>query len=211
MNTDNLKAKDYPYYKKPVTIDTIEKGKLEELEKKIAVKLVDVSIASRDNPKSVPIPRVLCEIMDLFRTLLSQAREEERKWFKEIVKANMQTKEEAEVAQSIGCDTNCVLDGICNVIDNTKLSTLASEEKEKYMKYRKKPVVIEAEQWKEPQGNHPLGEPDRLGVYAEGNTFYINTLEGRHIVTPNDWIITGVKGETYPCKPDIFEKTYEKV
>ena len=38
---------------------------------------------------------------------------------------------------------------------------------------------------------------------------WIDTLEGGHIVCPADWIITGVKGEVYPCKPDIFEMTYE--
>ena len=40
---------------------------------------------------------------------------------------------------------------------------------------------------------------------------WIDTLEGGHIVCPGDWIITGVAGERYPCKPDIFEATYEKV
>ena len=40
---------------------------------------------------------------------------------------------------------------------------------------------------------------------------WIDTLEGGHIVCPGDWIITGVKGEYYPCKPDIFEQTYEPV
>ena len=40
---------------------------------------------------------------------------------------------------------------------------------------------------------------------------WIDTLEGGHNVCPGDWIITGVHGENYPCKPDIFEKTYEKV
>jgi hypothetical protein len=40
---------------------------------------------------------------------------------------------------------------------------------------------------------------------------WIETLEGGHIVCPGDYIITGVKGERYPCKPDIFEATYEKV
>lgn len=48
-----------------------------------------------------------------------------------------------------------------------------------------------------------------------GKTFYrhgwIDTLEGGHIVCPSDWVITGVKGELYPCKPDIFEMTYEEV
>lgn len=38
---------------------------------------------------------------------------------------------------------------------------------------------------------------------------WIDTLEGGHIVCPGDWVITGVKGERYPCKPDIFEQTYE--
>ena len=40
---------------------------------------------------------------------------------------------------------------------------------------------------------------------------WINTLEGGHIVCPGDYIITGVRGERYPCKPDIFEETYEEV
>jgi hypothetical protein len=44
-------------------------------------------------------------------------------------------------------------------------------------------------------------------MHAHG---WIDTLEGGHVVCPGDWIITGVKGEHYPCKPDIFEMTYEK-
>lgn len=40
---------------------------------------------------------------------------------------------------------------------------------------------------------------------------WIDTLEGGHIVCPGDWIITGIKGENYPCKPDIFELSYEAV
>lgn len=40
---------------------------------------------------------------------------------------------------------------------------------------------------------------------------WISTLEGGHIVCPGDWIITGISGEMYSCKPDIFEKTYEPV
>ena len=42
------------------------------------------------------------------------------------------------------------------------------------------------------------------------NHGWIDTLEGGHIVCPGDWVITGVSGEMYPCKPDIFEKTYDK-
>lgn len=45
--------------------------------------------------------------------------------------------------------------------------------------------------------------------HGPGDMGYIKTLEGGHIVTPGDWIITGVKGELYPCKPDIFAATYE--
>ena len=76
-------------------------------------------------------------------------------------------------------------------------------------KFRKKPVVIEAEQWPE---NAPPDFPGIDGVYCgmDGN-LYIESLEGKLSVTPGDWIITGVKGEKYPCKPDIFEETYDKV
>lgn len=57
--------------------------------------------------------------------------------------------------------------------------------------YRKKPVVVRA--------------------YRTEETVYINTLEGLMRADPGDYIITGVHGEQYPCKPDIFEATYEPV
>lgn len=86
-------------------------------------------------------------------------------------------------------------------------------------KYRKKPVVIEAEQWFTNKGvegviDHALDtrEPNtgcqHCGTFMDVHG-WISTLEGGHIVCPGDWIITGVKGEHYPCKPDIFEMTYE--
>ena len=88
------------------------------------------------------------------------------------------------------------------------------------MKFRKKPVVIEASQWLK-MGDHPAVEQFPWGraiTKAEGYPDYhpldrgiIQTLEGDHEVCPGDWIITGVKGEHYPCKPDIFEMTYEAV
>lgn len=60
--------------------------------------------------------------------------------------------------------------------------------------------------------------PDRLGTSPCdhcGRTMHvhgwIDTKEGGHIVCPGDWIITGIQGEMYPCKPDIFDSTYEKV
>ena len=89
--------------------------------------------------------------------------------------------------------------------------------------YRKKPVVIEAEQYKEGMedgfeeryidpDDHNLtwGVPvtDHVGVVQVP---YIATLEGKHLITKGDWIITGIKGERYPIKPDIFEETYELV
>jgi len=73
------------------------------------------------------------------------------------------------------------------------------------MKFRKKPVVIEATQW--------FSIDDHISVKQKWNgsdpVYFIDTLEGPMYVTPGDWIITGVKGEHYPCKPDIFELTYE--
>ncbi len=122
------------------------------------------------------------------------------------------------------------------------------------MKYRKKPIEIEATQWFK-NGDHPsdystphIGYDSSIddcrkyppeereangwegdivryfrdpGVSGDktcqhcGKTMHfhgwIETLEGGHIVCPGDWIITGVKGEHYPCKPGIFEATYESV
>lgn len=132
------------------------------------------------------------------------------------------------------------------------------------MKYRKKPVVIEATQWFK-NGDHPADytdkeelengilrvftgaerkekgwegcvvryyrRPDDNGLRACGadavneairvpgagcghlmhDHGWIDTPEGGHIVCPGDFIITGVKGEVYPCKPDIFAATYEEV
>ena len=72
-------------------------------------------------------------------------------------------------------------------------------------RYRKRPVVIEAELY------HP-GLEDGEAMDERGNVKpYIDTLEGKHFINPGDYIITGIAGERYPCKPEIFEKTYEKV
>ena len=123
------------------------------------------------------------------------------------------------------------------------------------MKFRKKPIVIEATQWFM-NGDHPNdgdevfpeknteGLPSTYSPYYSGeyagqrlegkvvryfrrpdvsdnaecrycgdimhNHGWIDTKEGGHIVCPKDWIITGVQGEYYPCKPDIFEATYDR-
>lgn len=78
------------------------------------------------------------------------------------------------------------------------------------MKFRKKPVVIEATQWFK-DGDHPMVVMKNTNYrYGDELIPWLPTLEGGHVVTPGDWIITGVKGEHYPCKPDIFEMTYER-
>ena len=87
------------------------------------------------------------------------------------------------------------------------------------MRYRKKPVVIDAVQW---TGTNHREMFDFLTDYqctdqymsAEGKVpggLVIKTLEGEHLANIGDYIIRGVHGEFYPCKPDIFRKTYEEV
>lgn len=110
------------------------------------------------------------------------------------------------------------------------------------MKYRKKPIVIEASRWFK-NGDHPQDKcvpvADSSGLFfpSEGKIVryyrtpkmdggilcqkcnsaimhfhgWVDTPEGGHIVCPGDWIVTGIKGEFYPVKPDIFEATYERV
>lgn len=88
-------------------------------------------------------------------------------------------------------------------------------------KYRKKPVIIEAVQlrwdtWSEMCEFAGVGElEDRKpqGAMRPENAIGLDipTLEGLMHADENDWIIKGVKGELYPCKPDIFEATYEEV
>jgi len=70
-------------------------------------------------------------------------------------------------------------------------------------RYLKKSVVLEAVQWFK-HGDHPAV----LAGSAGDAIGYIDTPEGRLRVDPGDWIITGIAGENYPCKPDIFEQLY---
>lgn len=79
------------------------------------------------------------------------------------------------------------------------------------MKFRKKPVVIDAICW-----NGDLASVETLGTYTGSvsqelgaDTLQIETLEGVMTANVGDWVIRGVKGEIYPCKPDIFQATYE--
>lgn len=88
-------------------------------------------------------------------------------------------------------------------------------------KYRKKPVIIDAEQWIVPHEVYipkpAIGKPDLLGVIwqygpdGKLSNGIIETLEDNHIVSFGDWIITGIKGERYPVKNEIFKETYEFV
>lgn len=79
------------------------------------------------------------------------------------------------------------------------------------MKYRKKPVVIDAIQYKYAENSKECEEFCSTIFYTETGGMMIPTLEGDHLVRPDDFIIRGVAGEYYPCKPDIFHKTYEPV
>lgn len=83
------------------------------------------------------------------------------------------------------------------------------------MRFRKKPVVIEAERFYigEGVGTVPLPLPfSNQGVCCwDSERWYVQTLEGPLTISNGDWIIKGVKGEFYLCKPDIFEATYEPV
>lgn len=86
------------------------------------------------------------------------------------------------------------------------------------MRYRKKPVVIEAVQW---SGSNWHEVYDFAGheVYTANQkiddepvvVLRVKTLEGEMVANPGDWLLKGVAGEFYPCKPDIFEATYEPV
>lgn len=81
-------------------------------------------------------------------------------------------------------------------------------------KYRKKPVEVEAVQW--------TGEnDDEISIFAGGKVLFmwfakrrvllVETIDGATRAHVGDWIIKGLNDEIYPCKPDIFEKTYERV
>jgi hypothetical protein len=90
------------------------------------------------------------------------------------------------------------------------------------MKFQKRPVVIDADRWftldqmEKIVKKHLCREDikDKLCSQCKkpfGDHGRVRTPEGWHIVCPGDWIIKGVEGEYYPCKPSIFQKTYELV
>ena len=94
------------------------------------------------------------------------------------------------------------------------------------MKFKKKPVIINAVQWDGKDHrkafNFLEGVDEACAIEPTGKNFYIDhskvdggliikTLEGEHLANIGDWIIKGVQGEFYPCKPEIFEQTYDPV
>lgn len=79
------------------------------------------------------------------------------------------------------------------------------------MKYRKKPVVIEAVQFHGGNAEEINAWSGNVVQPARPDQMRIGTLEGLMYASLGDWIIRGVQGEFYPCKPDIFEATYEEV
>ena len=83
-------------------------------------------------------------------------------------------------------------------------------------KFIKKPIVIEAFRWTgdQDQTEDPLWAIEAIkngSVFFEGGLMKIITLEGIMTAERGDYVIKGIKGEIYPCKPDIFELTYEQV
>jgi len=83
------------------------------------------------------------------------------------------------------------------------------------MKYRKKPVIIDAIQLLNNNQSeiNNFTKPNFFQFKKQGNkiSLLIPTLEGEHLALEGDYIVKGIKGEFYPCKPDIFELTYERV
>jgi hypothetical protein len=90
-----------------------------------------------------------------------------------------------------------------------------TERRARMGKYRARPVVFEAVQYVSggpiPDGVCTGGRGCKSSGAPDGSVPHIHTLEGDHTVRDGDFVITGVHGEKYPCKPDIFAKTYEPV
>lgn len=78
-------------------------------------------------------------------------------------------------------------------------------------RFRKKPVVIEAIQWTGGNAFQLTKFTDASIKFLTTGDCVISTLEGDMITLVDDWVIKGIKGEFYPCKPDIFEATYDEV
>lgn len=90
-------------------------------------------------------------------------------------------------------------------------------------RYRKKPIEVEAVQWNCWAEGHPAVELRHIGIAGDDPLYCshcrsltndhgsVMTKQGYVLVCPGDFLITTVDGETYPCKPDVFEASYERV
>lgn len=83
------------------------------------------------------------------------------------------------------------------------------------MRFRSKPIEIEAECFRPHEGPLPFsgrGDPCLFGPYGDGrHGWHIETLEGPFVLSDGDWVIRGLRGEFYPCKPDVFVAKYAPV
>ncbi len=106
---------------------------------------------------------------------------------------------------------SCSVGHIQNVLDELIYRNKTNQRRAEVSKYyRKRPVIVEAMQYTGDNGCDIglfVGYADR----NENNQFVISTLEGTMLADVGDFIIRGVQGEFYPCKPDIFEQTYELI
>lgn len=75
--------------------------------------------------------------------------------------------------------------------------------------FRKRPVVVEAEQWSGSNWHQMLAFAGKENVSTDGKALFVHTLEGVMVAPPGWWVIRGWKGEFYACAPDVFEATYE--
>ena len=82
--------------------------------------------------------------------------------------------------------------------------------KQRMAKYRKKPIVVDVFQWLMDDVPEWITSAIRDNTINFDIRMIISTTEGEMLASPGDYIIKGVNGELYPCKPDIFEQTYEK-
>jgi hypothetical protein len=114
------------------------------------------------------------------------------------------------------------MDALCGVAVDAIKEVAKKKATSGVRKFRKKPVVIEAVQFPGLNGDNPCFDPvikafpeaaKWKGWLHDDGTWRLDipTLEGVVTASPGDWIIKGVAGEFYPCKPDIFEQTYEEV
>ena len=144
----------------------------------------------------------------------------------EVVKALEQAQKQEKLLELYRKLDDCIVaptgHHVCRYTDDEKYARIRKQIKELEnntkesekddMKYRKKPVVIEAVQFNG-RNSADIHEfcGDKVREPVGKDYLEIKTLEGIHIASTGDYIIKGVNGEFYPCKPDIFEKTYEKV